>query len=87
MWRFTQYFDFEETKVVILGQDPYYNPGLADGLCFSLPREVEIPEYNCLQNIFGELEDDPNIDFEHPGHGCLEGWAKQGVLLVIKSLK
>ncbi|XP_059468729.1 uracil-DNA glycosylase-like [Neocloeon triangulifer] len=69
---------FDQTKVVILGQDPYHNDGQAHGLCFSV-QDVHPPP--SLVNIFKELEKD--IDgFKHPGHGNLNGWARQGVLLL-----
>ena len=67
-----------EVKVVILGQDPYHEPGQAHGLCFSVQKGVDIPP--SLQNIYKELHDD--IGFEIPSHGCLTPWAEQGVLLL-----
>lgn len=67
-----------QTKVVILGQDPYHGPGQAHGLCFSVPPGVPAPP--SLQNIFKELKRDLNI--EVPAHGCLQSWAEQGVLLL-----
>jgi len=69
---------FDKVKVVILGQDPYHNPGEANGLCFSVNDGVKIPP--SLQNIFKELKDD--IGCEIPKSGNLEKWAKQGVLLL-----
>ncbi|WP_419553454.1 uracil-DNA glycosylase [Candidatus Poriferisodalis sp.] len=69
---------FAEVKVLILGQDPYHGPGQAHGLCFSVPRGI--PQPPSLQNIFVELRDDLGI--EPPSHGNLEGWARQGVLLL-----
>lgn len=68
----------EKVKVVILGQDPYHEPGQAHGLCFSVKPGVEIPP--SLVNIYQELHDDCGIDI--PKTGCLESWAKQGVLLL-----
>ncbi len=66
-------------KVVILGQDPYHNEGQAHGLCFSVKRDVqELPP--SLVNIFRELHDDVGCTMPH--HGCLEKWARQGVLLL-----
>ena len=65
-------------KVVIIGQDPYHEPGQAHGLCFSVQKGVEIPP--SLQNIYKELHED--IGFKIPDHGCLTPWAKQGVLLL-----
>lgn len=69
---------FQTVKVVILGQDPYHNEGEAHGLCFSVRKGVKIPP--SLQNIFRELQADLGISM--PKHGCLNGWAKQGVLLL-----
>lgn len=69
-------------KVVILGQDPYHGPGQAHGLSFSVPEGVKTPP--SLVNIFKELRGDLGID--PPGHGNLEGWARQGVLLLNNSL-
>lgn len=65
-------------KVVILGQDPYHNPGQAHGLCFSVARGVPVPP--SLRNIYQELNTDLGIDT--PEHGDLQPWAKQGVLLL-----
>jgi len=69
---------FDQAKVVILGQDPYHGPGQAHGLSFSVPPGVDIPP--SLLNIFKEIERD--LGFARPRHGCLESWAKQGVLLL-----
>ena len=68
---------------MILGQDPYHNDGQAMGLCFSVPDGVQIPP--SLINIYKELETDIN-GFKAPKHGCLMGWARQGVLLLNASL-
>jgi uracil-DNA glycosylase len=76
------YTPFDNVKVVILGQDPYHNPGQAHGLCFSVPEKVMPPP--SLINIFKELHEDLGIDI--PNHGCLEKWAKQGVLLLNAAL-
>lgn len=70
------------TKVVIIGQDPYHNPGQAHGLSFSVPYDVVPPP--SLINIFKELESDVGILM--PKHGNLENWAKQGVLLLNATL-
>ena len=68
----------ENTKVVILGQDPYHGTGQAHGLCFSVKPGVDIPP--SLLNIYKELKADLGIT--PPAHGCLSYWAKQGVLLL-----
>ena len=73
---------YAEVKVVILGQDPYHGPDQAHGLCFSVRPGVPPPP--SLQNIFKELEADLGIT--PPGHGCLDHWARQGVLLLNASL-
>ena len=70
------------TKVVILGQDPYHGPGQAHGLAFSVPPGVPTPP--SLRNIFKELRADLGI--EPPRDGCLEPWARQGVLLLNTTL-
>jgi uracil-DNA glycosylase len=66
------------TEVLILGQDPYHGTGQAHGLCFSVRPGVDQPP--SLVNIFKELHDD--IGCPPPNHGCLEHWARQGVLLL-----
>lgn len=73
---------FGEVKVVIIGQDPYHNPGQAHGLCFSVPDGVAPPP--SLINIFKELNTDLEIPI--PRTGNLEKWAAQGVLLLNASL-
>lgn len=73
---------FHKVKAVILGQDPYHNPGEANGLCFSVNDGVKIPP--SLQNIFKELHND--IGCKIPGSGNLEKWAVQGVFLLNTSL-
>ena len=72
------YTDYEKTKVVILGQDPYHGKGQAHGLSFSVKPGIAIPP--SLINIFKELHDD--IGCKTPKHGCLTHWAQQGVLLL-----
>lgn len=67
-----------EVKVVIIGQDPYHQPGQAHGLCFSVKPGVTIPP--SLMNIYKELKTDLGI--EPVRHGYLESWAGQGVLLL-----
>jgi uracil-DNA glycosylase len=68
----------EEVKVVLLGQDPYHQPGQAHGLCFSVRPGVRLPP--SLKNIFKELETD--VGCPRPAVGCLEAWARRGVLLL-----
>lgn len=65
-------------RVVVLGQDPYHGDGQAHGLSFSVPPGIKIPP--SLRNIFKELNDD--IGIPPASHGCLESWARQGVLLL-----
>jgi len=72
--------DFNDVKVVILGQDPYHGANQAHGLSFSVPVGQKIPP--SLRNIYKELERDPEIDFNTPEHGCLLQWANQGVMLL-----
>ena len=67
-----------EVKVVILGQDPYHEPGQAHGLAFSTPEGRPIPR--SLKNIFKEINEE--YDYPVPESGCLESWAKQGVFLL-----
>ncbi|WP_417852499.1 uracil-DNA glycosylase [Weissella viridescens] len=67
-----------QTKVVILGQDPYINPGQAQGLSFSVPSDFPLPP--SLRNIFQELADD--LQVPAPVNGDLHPWARQGVLLL-----
>lgn len=69
---------YENTKVVILGQDPYINPGQAHGLSFSVKPGVPIPP--SLMNIFKELHNE--LGCYIPNNGCLIPWAEQGVLLL-----
>lgn len=68
----------EDVAVVILGQDPYHNPGQAHGLCFSVRPDVAVPP--SLRNIFQEQRDDLGV--EKPSHGSLVAWARRGVLLL-----
>ncbi len=68
----------EQVRVVILGQDPYHGEGQAHGLCFSVCEGVPPPP--SLVNIYKELKTD--LGFDPPGHGNLEHWARQGVLLL-----
>jgi len=73
---------YADTRVLILGQDPYHGPKQAHGLCFSVRKGVQVPP--SLRNIHEELRDDLGI--EPPGHGNLEAWARQGVLLLNTTL-
>jgi uracil-DNA glycosylase len=73
---------YASVKAVILGQDPYHGPGQAHGLCFSVRPGVAAPP--SLQNIYKELESD--LGLPPPSHGCLDSWARQGVLLLNASL-
>ncbi|KAG5840362.1 hypothetical protein ANANG_G00188000 [Anguilla anguilla] len=79
VFTWTEVCAIRDVKVVVLGQDPYHGPNQAHGLCFSVQRPVPPPP--SLVNMYKELATD--IDgFQHPGHGDLTGWAKQGVLLL-----
>jgi uracil-DNA glycosylase len=76
-----------ETRVAIVGQDPYHSHGLADGLAFSVPRHVrkqQLPP--SLRNILRALREDPELPEDvrsiNPGHGNLAAWARRGVLLL-----
>jgi uracil-DNA glycosylase len=73
---------FDEVKAVLLGQDPYHGPGQAHGLCFSVRKGVTVPP--SLVNMYKELKAD--LDIDPPGHGFLEGWARQGLLMLNASL-
>ncbi len=73
---------FEQVRVVILGQDPYHEPGQAHGLCFSVNDGVQFPP--SLQNIFKEIESDLGVPV--PLSGNLTRWARQGVLLLNATL-
>ena len=75
--------DLRETKVLILGQDPYPNPNYASGLAFSIPEsEIDFPP--SLKNIFKELKSDMGV--EAPKSGDLSPWAEEGVVLLNRSL-
>jgi len=73
---------FDAVKVVIIGQDPYHGPDQANGLCFSVRRDIRMPP--SLVNIFKEIQNDLGKPF--PTHGDLERWAVQGVLLLNATL-
>lgn len=72
----------DAVRVVIIGQDPYHNPGEANGLAFSVSPGIKVPP--SLRNIFKELQSD--LGFKIPGHGDLTRWAESGVLLLNTSL-
>ncbi len=74
---------FDKVKVVILGQDPYHEPGQAMGLCFSVPDGIAVPP--SLVNIIKEINSDLGTDIPLTG-GDLSGWAEQGVLLLNATL-
>lgn len=73
---------FDQVRVVLLGQDPYHGPGQAHGLCFSVPKGVPPPP--SLVNIFKEIQKDLGIPV--PTSGCLDKWARQGILLLNATL-
>lgn len=74
--------DFDQVKVVIIGQDPYHGPGQANGLCFSVKEGVRMPP--SLVNIFKEIQSD--LGKPIPKSGDLDRWASQGVLLLNATL-
>ena len=73
----------DAVRVVIIGQDPYFNTGEAHGLCFSVQRGIKIPP--SLNRIYKVLQTTVP-GFRKPTHGCLEHWAKQGVLMLNATL-
>ncbi|WP_299173410.1 uracil-DNA glycosylase [uncultured Allomuricauda sp.] len=73
---------FYDTKVVVIGQDPYHGPNQANGLCFSV--QDDIPHPPSLVNIFKEIKVD--VEKPYPKSGNLERWAQQGVLLLNATL-
>ena len=77
-----EHCNFQDLKVVIIGQDPYHGPNQANGLCFSVHDGIKHPP--SLINIFKEIEQDLNIPY--PQSGNLERWADQGVLLLNATL-
>ena len=77
-----KYTDYKDVKVVIFGQDPYHGENQAHGLCFSVKKGVDVPP--SLKNIYKELQAELGLTI--PDHGCLEKWAKQGVLLLNSAL-
>jgi len=82
IFRAFDYCDFDDVKVVIIGQDPYHGPGQANGLCFSVRDGIRMPP--SLVNIFKELHND--VGKPIPKSGDLERWATQGVLLLNATL-
>ena len=77
------YFDLKDLKVIIIGQDPYINENQAMGLSFSIPRGVKLPP--SLRNIYKCIENTCNVSMDY-SNGDLTDWAKQGVLLLNKTL-
>ena len=77
-----KYTAYKDIKVVILGQDPYHNPGQAHGLAFSVQKGIEAPP--SLKNIYKELQDE--LNFIPPNHGCLTEWAQKGIFLLNTAL-
>lgn len=77
LFRALKLTDYNDVKVVILGQDPYHGENEANGLCFSVNTDIKSPP--SLQNIFKELKDDLNIERTNSD---LTDWAKQGILLL-----
>ena len=75
-----KYTPYSKVKAVILGQDPYHEPGQAHGMAFSVRDGTEQPP--SLVNIFKELQEDTGIARPAPDHGCLIPWAEEGVLLL-----
>lgn len=73
------YTDLDKVKVVILGQDPYHEPGQACGMCFAVKPGVQLPP--SLQNIYKEIQDDLHVPMNY-NNGYLVKWARQGVLLI-----
>lgn len=73
-----KFTSFSDTKVCIIGQDPYHGPGQAHGLCFSVKKGVALPP--SLVNIYKEITDDLGVTM--PPYGELTGWARQGILLL-----
>lgn len=77
------HFNFSELKIVLIGQDPYINPGEAMGMCFSVPADCGLPP--SLKNIYKEIESDIGTNMKNRT-GDLTGWAKQGILLLNSAL-
>lgn len=81
IFRALELTEFDDVKVVILGQDPYHNENQANGLCFSVSDQVKTPP--SLQNMYKELKSDLDVE---KNSNELEDWAKQGVLLLNSTL-
>jgi uracil-DNA glycosylase len=81
MWRAFEHTSPSSIKVVILGQDPYHNPGEANGMCFSVPSNFKVPP--SLKNVFKELERVYSVQRTDPN---LIDWAQQGVLMINAAL-
>ncbi len=77
LWNTFKYVKPSDIKVVIIGQDPYHNPGEANGMCFSVPSNFKVPP--SLRNIFKELKRSYSVERTDPN---LIDWAQQGVLLI-----
>lgn len=81
IWRALELTPIEQARVVIVGQDPYPNPAFATGLAFSVPKSVPISQ--CPPTVLNILKE---AGVENPRSGSLEGWARQGVLLLNRVL-
>lgn len=82
IYRALQLTDYNDIKIVILGQDPYHGMGQANGLAFSVNKGIKLPP--SLRNIYKELANELGINMSK--HGDLTKWAEQGVLLLNTSL-
>jgi uracil-DNA glycosylase len=80
VWTALNSCEIDDIKVVIVGQDPYHGPKQAHGLSFSVFRGQPPPP--SLKNVYKELSQDADVDFQMPDHGYLIRWAQQGVLLL-----
>ncbi|GAA96018.1 uncharacterized protein L969DRAFT_19716 [Mixia osmundae IAM 14324] len=83
VYAWSRHTPLTKVRVVIIGQDPYHQPGNAHGLCFSVRPGLAVPA--SLKNMYSELQQE-YTDFKAPKHGNLEAWAKSGVLLLNTSL-
>lgn len=75
---------FDKLRVVIIGHDPYVGVGQAHGMSYSVNIGRKVPP--SLSNIFRELEDDSDVSFQRPNHGCLKRWASQEGVLLLNSI-